>query len=232
MSMPFYVPPEQMTQDKAEFARKGIARGRSLVTLEYSEGIVMVAENPLNLSKIGEIYDRIGFAGVGKYSEFDRLRQMGIQYADVQGFRFSREDVRAKALANLYSQMIGDEFNRAIKPLEVEIVVAEVGDPESPAYASNSLYNVNFDGSILELEGYCVIGGANENVKRHVEVNYQENMPLGEALRLGHDALQRAENGTTDLPAESLEVCLLDRNRPGRKFARLSTDEVRDTLAQ
>ncbi|NNL86972.1 MAG: proteasome subunit alpha, partial [Myxococcales bacterium] len=126
MSMPFYVSPEQMTQDKAEFARKGIARGRSLVTMEFLDGILLVAENPLNLSKIGEIYDRIAFAGVGKYSEFDRLRQMGIQYADIQGFRFSREDVRAKALANLYSQTIGDEFNRSIKPLEVEIVVAEV----------------------------------------------------------------------------------------------------------
>ena len=220
MSMPFYVSPEQMTQDKAEFARKGIARGRSLITLEYDEGILLVAENPLNLSKIGEIYDRIGFAGVG------------IQYADVQGFRFSREDVRAKALANLYSQMIGDEFNRAIKPLEVEIVVAEIGDPESPAHSANALYNVNFDGSILELEGFSVIGGANDNVKRHVEVNYQENMPLETALELGHDALQRAENGTSDLPSESLEVCLLDRSRTGRKFVRLTSPDVKEILTK
>ena len=232
MSMPFYVSPEQMTQDKAEFARKGIARGRSLITLEYDEGILLVAENPLNLSKIGEIYDRIGFAGVGKYSEFDRLRQLGIQYADIQGFRFSREDVRAKALANLYSQMIGDEFNRAIKPLEVEIVVAEIGDPESPAHSANALYNVNFDGSILELEGFSVIGGANDNVKRHVEVNYQENMPLEAALELGHDALQRAENGTSDLPSESLEVCLLDRSRTGRKFVRLTSPDVKEILTK
>jgi proteasome alpha subunit len=230
MSMPFYVSPEQMTQDKAEFARKGIARGRSLVTLEFVDGILLVAENPLNLSKIGEIYDRIAFAGVGKYSEFDRLRQMGIQYADIQGFRFSREDVRAKALANLYSQTIGDEFNRSIKPLEVEIVVAEVGDPESPNHASTAIYNVNFDGRIIELEGHAVIGGANATVKRHVEANYQGLMPLGDALRLGRDALQRAENGNSDLPPDSLEVCLLDRNRPGRKFRRLSADEVRVTL--
>lgn len=232
MSMPFYVSPEQMTQDKAEFARKGIARGRSLITLEYDAGILLVAENPLNLSKIGEIYDRIGFAGVGKYSEFDRLRQLGIQYADMQGFRFSREDVRAKALANLYSQMIGDEFNRAIKPLEVEIVVAEVGDPDSPAHAANSLYNVNFDGSILELEGFSVIGGANDNVKRHVEINYQDNLSLDVALHLGHDALQRAENGTSDLPPESLEVCLLDGARSGRKFVRLSSSVVNDILTR
>jgi len=124
MVMPFYVSPEQMTQDKAEFARKGIARGKALITLEWQGGILLIAENPYDLSKIGEIYDRIGFAGVGKYSEFDRLRKIGVQWADVEGFRFSREDVRGKALANLYSQLIGDEFTRTMKPLEVEIVVA------------------------------------------------------------------------------------------------------------
>src|SRR5215813_4281341 len=115
-------------QDKAEYARKGIGRGKSSLTLEYQNGMMLIAENPSSLSKIGEIYDRIAFAGVGKFSEFDRLRKMGVQWADVEGYRFSRDDVRAKALANLYSQALGEEFTRSIKPFEVELVVAEVGD--------------------------------------------------------------------------------------------------------
>ncbi len=230
MSFPFYVSPEQMTQDKAEFARKGIARGKSLVTLEYDGGILMVAENPLNLSKIGEIYDRIAFAGVGKYSEFDRLRKIGVQYADVEGYRFSRDDVRGKALANLFSQVIGDEFNRSIKPLEVEIVVAEVGEPQFAGHEKDSLYKLQFDGSIMDLEGFCVLGGSVENLQGHMDAHFRPGLPLGDALRLGKEALQRAENGSPDLPPESLEVCLLDRARRGRKFRRLSADEVRGIL--
>jgi len=230
MSFPFYVNPEQMTQDKAEFARKGIARGKSIVTLEYSEGICMVAENPLKLHKLGEVYDRVGFAGVGKFSEFDRLRKMGVQWADVEGYRFSRDDVRGKALANLYSQIVGEEFTRSMKPFEVEIVVAEVGDPELLGHEDNALYRVGFDGTIQDTEHFCVIGGSVENLQSHMESNFSEGLPLGEAVALGRAALQRAENGSADLPPESLEVCVLDRGRPGRKFRRLSTDEVRGNL--
>jgi proteasome alpha subunit len=230
VSFPFYVSPEQMTQDKAEFARKGIARGKSLITLEYDGGIAMVAENPLNLSKIGEIYDRIAFAGVGKYSEFDRLRKMGVQYADVEGFRFSREDVRGKALANLFSQVIGDEFNRSMKPLEVEIVVAEVGEPQFVGHEKNSIYKVQFDGAIMDLHGFCVIGGSVENLQGHMESHFRPDLPLGEALRLGREALMRAENGNPNLTPESLEICLLERQRRGRKFRRLSADELQGIL--
>jgi proteasome alpha subunit len=231
MAFPFYVNPEQMTQDKAEFARKGIARGKSIVTLEFEHGVLMVAENPLKLQKLGEIYDRIAFAGVGKFSEFDRLRKMGIQWADVEGYRFSREDVRAKALANLYSQALGEEFTRSIKPFEVEIVVAEVGDPQLLGHERNALYKVGFDGTIQDTEGFCVIGGSVDNVQSHMTSHYRPDLPLGEALRLGRDALQRAENGSPELPPESLEVCLLDRSRPRRKFGRLSYDEIREILA-
>lgn len=231
MSFPFYVNPEQMTQDKAEFARKGIARGKSIVTLEFERGVLMVAENPLKLWKLGEIYDRIAFAGVGKFSEFDRLRKMGVQWADVEGYRFSRDDVRAKALANVYSQIIGEEFTRSIKPFEVEIVVAEVGDPELAGHEKNALYRVGFEGTIQDQEGFCVIGGSLENLQNHMATHFRPDLPLGDALRLGREALQRAENGTRDLPPESLEVVILDRQRSGRKFQRLSTDEVRDTLA-
>jgi proteasome alpha subunit len=230
MSMPFYVSPEQMTADKAEFARKRIARGKDLVTLEFEGGILQVAENPYDLTKIGEIYDRVSFAGVGKYSEFDRLRKIGVQWADVEGFRFSREDVRGKALANLYSQMIGDEFIRSLKPLEVEIVVAEVGDDTLAGHEKNTIYKVQFDGSINDLSRFCVIGGSAESITRHLDSAFREGLPLREALQLGRDALQHAENGSLSIPAENLEVCLLDRRRPGRKFRRFDTDEIRALL--
>ena len=231
MAFPYYVNPEQMTQDKAEFARKGIARGKSIVTLEYDVGILLLAENPFKLSKIGEIYDRIAFAGVGKFSEFDRLRKMGVQWADVEGYRFSRDDVRGKALANLYSQAIGEEFNRSIKPFEVEIVVAEVGDPQFAGHEANALYEVGFDGTIQDQTGFCVIGGSDDAMQNHMAANVHPGMPLGDALRLGRDALQRAENGSPELAPESLEACLLESSqRRGRKFRRLSADDVRDLL--
>ncbi len=230
MSFPFYVNPEQMTQDKAEYARKGIARGKSIVTIEYVDGVLMVAENPLSLNKLGEIYDRIAFAGVGKFSEFDRLRKMGVQWADVEGWRFSRDDVRGKAMANLYSQALGEEFTRSIKPFEVEIVVAEVGDDELAGHERNSLFKIGFDGTIQTHEGYCVIGGSVDNLQQHMSTHFREGLPLGEALQLGRESLQRAENGTPDLPPDSLEVCVLDRRRPRRKFRRLTAAEVRDAL--
>ena len=230
MSFPFYVNPEQMTQDKAEFARKGIARGKSIVSLAYDQGVVMVAENPTRLHKLGEVYDRVSFAGVGKFSEFDRLRKMGVQWADVEGYRFSRDDVRGKALANVYSQVLGEEFSRSPKPFEVEIVVAEVGDPELAGHEANSLFKIGFDGTVQDKIGFCVIGGSEGNLDSHMQTNFQEGLSLSDALRLGRDALQRAENGTPDLPAASLEVCVLDRSRNGRKFKRLAGEEVAELL--
>jgi proteasome alpha subunit len=232
MSFPFYVNPEQMTQDKAEFARKGIARGKSIVTMEYEGGILMVAENPLRLQKLGEIYDRIAFAGVGKFSEFDRLRKLGIQWADVEGYRFSRDDVRAKALANLYSQALGEEFTRSIKPFEVELVVAEVGDPGLAGTERNALYRVGFDGTIQDQEGYCTIGGGVDSLQAHLAANYRPGLPLRDALRLGRDTLQRAENGQPDLAAEKLEVAILDRTKTGRRFRRIGADEIREHLSR
>ena len=231
MAFPFYVNPEQMTQDKAEFARKGIARGKSIVTLEFGVGILMVAENPLRLQKLGEIYDRIAFAGVGKFSEFDRLRKMGVQWADVEGYRFSRDDVRAKALANLYSQVLGDEFTRSLKPFEVEIVVAEVGVDDVAGHERNAIYRVGFDGTIQDQEGYCAIGGSFDSLQAHLTANYRGGLSLRDEVRLGRDTLQRAENGLPDLAAEKLEVAVLDRSRStGRRFRRLSIDEIRQHL--
>jgi proteasome alpha subunit len=231
MSLPFYVSPEQMMQDKAEYARKGIGRGKSIVTLEFEAGILLMAENPsASLSKIGEIYDRIAFAGVGKFSEFDQLRKIGVRYADVKGYSYSREDVRGKALANAYSQAIGDAFTRELKPLEVEIVVAEVSDPSLAGHEHNAIYRVQFDGSISDHQGYCVIGGAAETLGSQLQASYQPDMPLGDCMRVGRQALQRAANGEPRIPLENLEVCVLERARPGRKFRRLSADELRGIL--
>jgi proteasome alpha subunit len=231
MSFPFYVNPEQMTQDKAEFARKGIARGKSIVTLEFDGGVLMVAENPLKLQKLGEIYDRIAFAGVGKFSEFDRLRKMGVQWADVEGYRFSRDDVRGKALANLYSQLLGEEFTRSIKPFEVEIVVAEVGDDGLAGHERNALFKIGFDGTIQDQAGFIAIGGTVESLQNHLASHYRPGLSLRDALRLGRETLERADNGKAGLTPEQLEVALLDRTRTGRRFRRLAADELRGLLS-
>ncbi len=229
MSIPFYVSPEQVMADKAEYARKGVARGKSSVTLEYDSGVLMMAENPSSLSKIGEIYDRIAFAGVGKFSEFDQLRKLGVRFADMKGFSYSREDVRARALANAYSQAIGDAFTRELKPLEVEIIVAEVGDDQLAGQEPNAIFRVQFDGSISDHEGYCVIGGEFEDIRAHLESNFHAGLPLGDGVRLGRAALERAQ-GQPRVEPKNLEVGVLERARPGRKFRRLSADEVAGIL--
>jgi proteasome alpha subunit len=230
MSMPFYVSPEQLMQDKAEYARKGIARGKSIVALEYDKGIVLVAENPSRLTKISEIYDRIAFAGVGRFSEFDQLRKIGVRFADVRGYAYSREDVRGKALANAYSQAIGDVFTRELKPLEVEVIVAEVGDPRLAGHEESLMFRVTFDGSISDHRGYTSIGGGVEALENYLRERYRAGLPLGDALKLGRDALLAASNGATTIPPERLEVCTLDRDLPGRKFRRASAEELRAIL--
>ena len=228
MSMPFYVSPEQVMQDKAEYARKGIGRGKSSITLAYDGGILIMAENPSTLSKIGEIYDRIAFAGVGKFNEFDQLRKIGVRYADTKGYAYSRDDVRAKALANAYSQAMGDVFTRELKPLEVEVIVAEVGDPELGH--DDEIYRILFDGSISDHAGYCAIGGSADELGSFLKGEFRPRIPLGDALRLGRRALTRATDGQPEVPPANLEVCLLDRTRIGRKFRRLTTEELIEHL--
>ncbi len=230
MSMPFYVSPEQVMQDKAEYARKGIGRGKSSITLEFDGGILLMAENPSTLSKIGEIYDRIAFAGVGKFSEFDQLRKIGVRYADIKGYQYSRDDVRARGLANAYSQAIGDVFTRELKPLEVAVIVAEVGDPELAGHESNEIYRIQYDGSISDHAGFCVIGGSEEELTSYLRANYREAPPLGDTLRLGRTALGRAADGQSTVASENLEVCVLEKARIGRKFRRLDADELREHL--
>jgi proteasome alpha subunit len=230
MSMPFYVSPEQVMADKAEYARKGIARGKSSIVLECEIGILLMAENRSTLSKIGEIYDRIAFAGVGKFSEFDQLRKIGIRYADTKGYAYSRDDVRGRALANAYSQAVGDAFTQQMKPLEVAIIVVEVGDDSLAGHEKNAIYRVEFDGSITDHEGYCVIGGDSEDLTDFLRGEYRTMMPLGEALRLGRTALDRAVDGEPGVSPENLEVCVLERDRSGRKFVRLSSDRIGELL--
>jgi proteasome alpha subunit len=230
VSMPFYVSPEQVMQDKAEYARKGIGRGKSSITIEFAGGIAVLAENPSSLSKIGEIYDRIAFAGVGKFSEFDQLRKIGVRFADMKGYSYSRDDVRARALANAYSQAMGDVFTRELKPLEVEVIVAEVGDPTLAGHEHSAIYRIQFDGSISDHQNYCVIGGSAEDLNDFLRGQFRPDLPLGEALRLGRSALDRAAEGQPTVPPENLEVCVLESARIGRKFRRLSTDEVRVLL--
>ena len=161
MSQPFYVAPEQMMKDRADYARKGIARGRALVALRYTEGLVIVAENGSDtLRKVSEIYDRIAFAGVGKYNEFDQLRVAGVRAADLKGFQYSRDDVDARSLANSYAQMLGNIFTHEMKPMEVEILVAEVGLVE----AGDQMFHLLYDGTVVDARDYAAIGGDDENL--------------------------------------------------------------------
>ena len=230
MSMPFYVSPEQVMADKAEFASKGGARGKSSLVVECDIGILMMAENPSTLSKIGEIYDRIGFAGVGKFSEFDQLRKIGVRYADIKGYAYSRDDVRGHGLANAYSQVVGDAFSQQLKPLEVEIVVVEVGDSTLAGHEKNTIYRIQYDGSISDHHGFCVIGGASEELSDFLRSRYQDGIPLGEAIELGKTALEQAAEGEPSVEVKNLEVCVLERERAGRKFVRLNSDRVGELL--
>ncbi|WP_395108803.1 proteasome subunit alpha [Actinomadura sp. SCN-SB] len=224
--MPFYVSPEQQMKDKADYARKGIARGRSVVVLQYDDGILFVADNPSRaLHKISEIYDRIAFAAVGKYNEFENLRLGGVRYADVNGYQYDRRDVTARGLANVYAQTLGTIFTETNKPYEVELVVAEVGDSAD----TDQIYRLTFDGSVADEHGYVAMGGQAEAVAQVLKERYREGMPLAEALRLGVRALE-AQDSDRHLEAKSLEVAVLDRNREHRLFKALPAARIERLL--
>lgn len=220
MTMPFYVPPEQVMKDRADFARKGIARGRSVVVLAYDKGIAFVAENPSKaLHKVSEIYDRIGFAAVGRYNEFESLRVAGIRYADLRGYSYDRTDVTARALANTYAQTLGAIFTQESKPFEVEIVVAEVGVTEE----GDQIFRLTYDGSVVDARGFVVMGGASEEAEGSLKTAWHGGLTLAEALRLAVEVLAAAADGgeARTLAADQLEVAVLDRARPGRTFRRV-----------
>jgi proteasome alpha subunit len=227
MPMPYYVSPEQMMQDKAEYAKKGIAKGRSLIAMEYADGILLAADNPsASLHKISEVYDNIAFAGAGKYSEFENLRKAGIRHADLKGFTYSREDVTARSLANGYSQSLGTIFSQELKPLEVEILVVQVGHNGH----TNEMYRISFDGSIIDEKNFAVIGGKSDTVQAALKEKASATLPtLKVALSHCVSALEQTSN--QKLPVEGLEVAVLDRNRDGRRFRRLSSQEVNQLLS-
>ncbi|HVB06519.1 MAG TPA: proteasome subunit alpha [Acidimicrobiales bacterium] len=219
MSMPYYVAPEQVMKDRAEYAQKGIARGRSLVALTYADGIVMVTENPSRtLHKISEIYDRVAFAGVGKFNEFDQLRVAGIRHADTKGYTYSREDVDARSLANLYAQYLGQVFTHEMKPLEVEILVAELGESAE----DYRLYHIAYDGTVADKERFTVLGGEAEAITQRVEAAFEAEADLAAALRTGVAAL----GGERTLRAADLEVGLLSRGNGRRAFHRPSAEQL------
>jgi proteasome alpha subunit len=219
------VAPEQVMKDRAEYAQKGIARGRSLVACVYAEGILVVAENPSrSLHKVSEIYDRIAFAGVGKYNEFDQLRVAGVRHADTKGFAFSREDVDARSLANLYAQFLGQVFTHEMKPLEVEILVAELGVDGK----SDQLYHIAYEGTITDEDRFAVLGGETETISDRVAEAYQNDWALDAALRGTVAALAGPER---TLEPGDLEVAVLSRANGRRAFRRLAHDELTDLLS-
>ena len=220
MSMPFYVAPEQMMKDRADFARKGIARGRALVAIRYTEGIVIVAENASEtLRKVSEIYDRIAFAGVGKYNEFDQLRVAGVRAADLKGFQYSRDDVDARSLANSYAQMLGTIFTHEMKPMEVEILVAEVGlEP-----AGDQMFLILYDGTVVDERDFAAIGGDAEAINTRLSETWADGLDRAAAIALGRSALGGPDREIAD---DDLEVADLARTNGRRCFHRLTNTDL------
>jgi proteasome alpha subunit len=227
--MPFYVSPEQVIKDKADYARKGIARGRSVVVLQYADGIAFVAENPSRaLHKVSEIYDKIAFGAVGKYNEFENLRVAGVRLADMRGYSYDRRDVTGRGLANAYAQTLGTIFTDSNKPYEVEMVVAEVGDSSE----DDQMYRLTFDGSVADEHGFVAMGGLSDQIATALTERYTEGLDLAQSVSLAVSML--AEHGAPEartLDATALEVAVLDRTRTAaRKFRRITGERLAGLL--
>lgn len=227
MSMPYYVAPEQAMKDRADFARKGIARGRALVALRFQDGIVLVAENTSqSLRKVSEIYDRIAFAGVGKYNEFDQLRVAGIRSAELTGYQYSRDDVDARGLANDYAQLLGNSFTHGMKPMEVEILVAEVG---TDGGSDDQIFHIMYDGTVIDRPDTCALGGESEAISSRLAGGFTEGLSLAQAIKLGVSSLAGDDR---ELLAGSLEIALLERTGERRCFRRLEPSEISEALQE
>ena len=221
MTAPFYVPPEQLVKDRADFARKGIGRGRPIVVIQYADGILLIGENSSSsLRKIGEIYDRIAFAGVGRFNEFETLRVAGVRYADLKGYSYARADVTGKGLANAYSQTLGQVFTHEVKPYEIDIVVAEVG----ATMAEDQVFRIQFDGTVRDSRGVAVLGADEEDIATRIADALGEEPSLAEAIRAACEAIESASGGSVDLDA--WEAAVLDRGVERRAFRRLRSDEI------
>ncbi|WP_067536352.1 proteasome subunit alpha [Nocardia crassostreae] len=234
MTLPYYASAEQIMRDKTELARKGIARGRSVIVLVYDKGVVFVAENPsATLHKVSELYDRVGFAAVGKYNEFESLRRGGILQADLRGYQFDRRDVTGRFLANLYAQSLGSIFTDQLKPFEVEICVAEVGYPEQDV--NSVLYRINFDGSIVDEREFVVMGGNTDPIVTALKGSYKSGMDLHSAITVAVAALQKATPEGADkdkrtIGVSSLEVATLEQARPRRAFRRITGSALQQLI--
>ncbi|MCK0174374.1 MULTISPECIES: proteasome subunit alpha [Mycobacteriaceae] len=234
MSFPYFISPEQAMRERSELARKGIARGRSVVALAYADGVVFVAENPSrSLQKVSELYDRVGFAAVGRFNEFNNLRSGGIRFADTQGYAYSRRDVTGRQLANVYAQTLGTIFTEQAKPYEVELCVAEVahfGETKAP-----ELYRITYDGSIADEPHFVVMGGTTEPIIAKLNESFAENAELGDAVRIAVEALEVGSGNGADakvLDPSTLEVAILDANRPRRAFRRITGSALEPLLPQ
>ena len=224
MTMPMYVSPEQLMKDRADYARKGISRGRAAVACTYADGVLLCAENPSNtLRKVGEIYDRIAFVGVGKYSEFDQLRIAGVRHADLKGYSFSRDDVDALWLANQYAQILGQYFTHEMKPLEVEMIVAEIGEET----ASDQLFHLLYDGTVMDTRGFVVIGGEADVIRGRMEEGWSQEMALSVAVSVSVSALAGPDR---TLVPDDLEVAVLSRENGRRAFGRLEGGDLAGLL--
>jgi proteasome alpha subunit len=237
MTMPYYATPEQLMRDRSEYARKGISRGRSVAVLTYADGVLFIAENPSStLHKVGELYDRIGFAAVGRYSEFESLRVAGVRLADVRGYSYNRRDVTGRVIANAYAQTLGEIFTQQMKPYEVELCVAEVGD----APEGDQLFRLTFDGSVVDEPDFVVMGGQADAVSGHLREHFKPGMGLGDALGVGVRALSAVSPATTNgdgsgpalLSSRQIEVAVLDRRRPKRAFRRVVGAALRSLLGE
>ena len=226
MSMPFYVPPEQLIKDRADFARKGIARGRPIVVTEYIDGVLLIGENPGgSLHKLGEVYDNLGFAGVGRFNEFETLRVGGIRYADLKGFSYGRADVTGKGLANAYSQTVGQIFTHEVKPYEVEVIVAEIGDDAS----TTQLFRIQFDGTLVSESGFSAIGGEEEALRERLESGFDPQRSLEGAVAEVCSGIEAIED--REIEAGDWEAAVLDRTLGRRKFRRLAVEEISSARA-
>jgi proteasome alpha subunit len=233
MSFPYFISPEQAMRERSELARKGISRGRSVVALAYAGGVLFVAENPSrSLQKVSELYDRVGFAAVGRFNEFDNLRRGGIQFADTRGYAYDRRDVTGRQLANVYANTLGTIFTEQAKPYEVELCVAEVahyGESKPP-----ELYRITYDGSIADEPQFVVMGGTTEPISAVLKDSYSENASLADAVKVAVNALQAggANGEPRILGASTLEVAILDANRPRRAFRRITGAALEALLPQ
>ncbi|MET0318423.1 MAG: proteasome subunit alpha [Rhodococcus fascians] len=242
MTMPYYASAEQIMRDRSELARKGIARGRSVIVLSFADGVLFVAENRSSaLHKVSELYDRLGFAAVGKYNEFENLRKAGILHADTKGYTYDRRDVTGRSLAKTYAQALGTIFTEQLKPYEVEICVAEVSHSDEPV--ASQLYRITYDGSIVDEQDFVVMGGTTEPIVTALKESYRTGLDLASAVKISVAALEAgaapaaspAGQGGTEpekkvLEVSALEVAVLDQGRPRRAFRRIAGAALQDML--